>query len=191
MTMRNHLLIIILFSMFSLGYLTPMQTWAQNITYVKLSPINIDHTKFLKNIMDEIISEDTDSKHKLYFMGITPETDKTRIRVHLETRDLSTSDDFRGFFTIGKDTIVVACPSSYPIVIDNDCKKSSFLTRNYPPGIYDPITWTYYVSDYYYARLIHQLGWVFHLSQDNIESLNTKWILVEPKRKFKSSSNKH
>lgn len=137
---------------------------------------------FLRNVMEDVISEKKELDSKFYSVFLEQKSQATMVYVTQETtHQLRESDDYRGFFTIGNDTIIVRAPDSIKVKYKKSSKKTSFQLSKNTPMTYDPATWIYLIKSDGFARYVNGIGWLWLNRLDGFNSDN-KFHLSVPKR---------
>ena len=150
-----------------------------NIILKEMKPNAI---RFLKNVMEDVISEKKEPDSRFYSVFLEQKGQATMVYVTKETtHQLRESEDYLGFFTIGNDTIIVRAPDSIKVKYKKSSKKTSFQVYKNMPMTYDPDTWTYLIKPDGFARYVNGIGWLWLNRLDRFNSDN-KFHLTVPKR---------
>lgn len=138
--------------------------------------------RFLKNVMEDVISEKKELNPKFYSVFLEQKGQATMVYVTQETtHKLMESEDYLGFFTICNDTIIVRSSYSLKVKYNKSSKKTSFQVSKNMPMTYDPDTWIYLIKPDGFARYVNGIGWLWLNRSDRFNSDN-KFHLTVPKR---------
>lgn len=150
-----------------------------------LNEIDIDALPTLKMIMEDVISEKEDRTSTFYTVFLVRHSTATTVYVTQEpSHKLIDSDDYRGYFTIDKDTVIIRTPDSKDIEVSGNSKESAFTVSKNPPMTYDPDNWTYSICVDGFARYVNGIGWLWLRRNDDVPNGN-KALLTTPKRLLK------
>lgn len=149
---------------------------------IMLKEIEPNATCILKNVMEDVISEKKDFVSKFYSVFLEKKGQATMVYVTQETtHQLMESDDYRGFFTIANDTIIVRASDSIKVKYKKSSKRTSFKVSKNTPMTYDPDTWIYLINSNGFARYVNGIGWLWLNRLKGFNSDN-KFHLSVPKR---------
>lgn len=149
-----------------------------------LNEIDLKTILPLKNLMEDIISEKEDNASKYYTVYLKKHQDVKMAYVTEEIRhELKESEDYRGYFTIGNDTIIIRTSGSDNIQLSLKRRMTKFPTSKNVPITYDPNTWVYLFNNKYFARYIHGIGWIWFSPLDkSISDFKKGYRVTVPKR---------
>lgn len=135
-----------------------------NDNLVILRQFDVSRHYILKKIMNEIITESEQSKNDstgIYKLHIGVHKSLVMLNITKETRTLTTTNKFIGYFMIKKDTIVVTGENLLNLKYKRSNQKISIKLNEPKPVIYDPKHWLYHIKNYRYAKYDFEKGWIW------------------------------
>lgn len=156
---------------------------------IMLPEIDINSISNLQKIMEDVISEKETDVAKYYVVSLQKNASIIQVFVTEEPkRRLVVNEDYKGFFTLGNDTIIVSTENHIDLRFTNNIVK--FTTFKNLPIIYDPTIWEYIIDDRVFARYILGIGWMWMSNEPPVSNdLKKDIYLTAPKRISKNTKN--
>ncbi len=153
--------------------------------FLNLQEIDLSSIQTVKLMMEDVVSEKKDSVASYYYVEVDRTQNIFDVTIYKEeNRIFWDYDDYRGYYTLGIDTVLIRAPESFKLKYAKGRLPHKFKIRRMSPMPYDPETWYYKIRGNKFGRLVLGIGWFWNQEIVETDKHGRKILgMPAPKRK--------
>ncbi len=153
--------------------------------YVDLNKLELSPESLINSIIEDVKSDQT-CPEEVYYYLMSISDHESGIKVHFSEegrrRIQPNGDQYIGYLSVGKDTIVVTGKKLNDFCLSKGNNSIQVFKSGF--GHYDGPEWTYLITDGIFARDAEALRWIWHIPIEDLNKYNSnnKFFVTAPKR---------